>query len=118
MGFVCYINVVTIGKKWKRRNARSSNTSRETTETITKAGSSRPHQGRHPNTSVALTSFTTLSAHNPNVQVSRQQGSNLGNREDLSDVEATYDNPAYGFLGTVHEESDYENVENIYDEIK
>ena len=78
----------------------------------------KPNQHRDPNTSAALTSFATLPAHNPIVQESRQQGSNLFNWEEPSDVETTFDNPAYGFLGATIEKSDFENIEGIYDDIK
>ena len=78
----------------------------------------KPNQGRQPNTSAALSSFATFSAHNPIVQSCRQQSSDIGNWENPTDAEITVDNPAYGFLGAAHEESDYENMEDLYDEVK
>ena len=73
------------------------------------------NQGRQPNTSVALTSIATLPTQNPFVQASRQHGSNTGNWEALSDIQS---NPAYEFVGAVHGGSDYDNMDESYEEVK
>ena len=148
MGFVCCITVVVIVKKRKRQNVRSHNTQQVelknieflNTEKITKTALSRPLP-KLPNStlttmpqsqdydSVYVTQpvhypvskcrpLATVRAYNPIVQASRQQGSNLGNLEDPFYAEPTFKNPAYAFLGAAHEELDFENVEEIYDEIK
>ena len=71
----------------------------------------KTNRGRQPNTSTTLSSFATLPAHNPIIQTSTQQGSNIGNCEALSDVQATFANPAYEFLDDAHKGSDYYNIE-------
>ena len=78
----------------------------------------KPNQGRQANTPAALTSFATLSAYNTIIQASKQHGSDLGNWEVPSDAQVTFDNPAYGFLGDAYEEDEYENMVDIYDEVK
>ena len=84
----------------------------------TTVNTQKPNRGRHPNTSAALASFETLPAHNPIVQDSKQQPSNVGNWQDLSDVQTTFKSPASEFLDDDHEEYVYYNMEAQYEEIK
>ena len=76
------------------------------------------NQGRQLNTSATVTSFATLPAHNPNTQASRQQASNVSNWEAISDLGATFENPACEFLGVARGETDNHNVEEPYNEVK
>ena len=76
------------------------------------------NQDGQPNTSVTLTSFATLPAHNPIVHASRQQCSNVGNWKGPSGVQGTFDNPSYKSLGATHGKSDHDNFNESYVEVK
>ena len=75
------------------------------------------NRSKQLNTSAPFTCFSTLPAHNPIVQESRQQDSN--NWQAPSYVQAAFGNPIYEVVDDVHHsERDYYNIEEIYDEIK
>ena len=75
------------------------------------------NQDRQPNTSASLTSFATLPAHNPVVQVSRQQASNVDNCEAPFDVQVG-DNSPYELSGSTHVGADSDDVEAPCKDVK
>ena len=75
------------------------------------------NQNRQPNTSASLTSFATLPAHNPVVQASRQQTSNVDNCEAPFDVQVG-DNSPYELSGSTHVGADSDDVEAPCKDVK